>query len=61
MNITTPLHEKYTTPDGLRIEMEKLVRTPSGVRLELSTSLSPRAAQAFSGRTGVQAAADVSF
>lgn len=49
MNITTPLHEKYTTPDGLRIEMEKLVRTPSGVRLELSTSLSPRAARRSPG------------
>ncbi|MGN7359518.1 DUF4179 domain-containing protein [Paenibacillus sp. SAF-054] len=39
LNITTPLNEKYVTPDGMRIEMEKLVRTPSGVRLDLSTSL----------------------
>lgn len=49
MNIATPLHEKYATPDGMRIEMEKLVRTPSGVRLELSTSLSPEAARRSPG------------
>ncbi|MCJ8011928.1 DUF4179 domain-containing protein [Paenibacillus sp. KQZ6P-2] len=49
MNITTPLNEKYTTPDGMQIEMEKLVRTPSGVRLELSTTLSSEAAKRSPG------------
>ncbi|WP_160039039.1 DUF4179 domain-containing protein [Paenibacillus sp. USDA918EY] len=49
MNITTPLHEKYKTPDGMLIQMEKLVRTPSGVRLELSTSLSREAAKRSPG------------
>ncbi|MEC0207065.1 hypothetical protein P4H39_31115 [Paenibacillus lautus] len=37
------------TPDGMQIEMEKLVRTPSGVRLELSTSLTPEAAKRSPG------------
>lgn len=49
LNITTPLLEKYMTPDGMQIEMEKLVRTPSGVRLELSTSLTPEAAKRSPG------------
>ncbi|WP_136607970.1 DUF4179 domain-containing protein [Paenibacillus dokdonensis] len=45
LNIITSLNEKYVTPDGLQIEMEKLVRTPSGVQLQLSTSLSGEAAK----------------
>lgn len=49
LNITTPLHETYTTPDGLTIQMEKLVRTPSGVRLFMATTLSPEAAKRSPG------------
>ncbi|OZB93017.1 hypothetical protein CJP46_24380 [Paenibacillus sp. XY044] len=45
----TPLDQKYTTPDGLHLQMEKLVRTPSGVRLELSTSLDEKAKSRSSG------------
>ncbi|MEC0240944.1 DUF4179 domain-containing protein [Paenibacillus dokdonensis] len=45
LNITTLLHESYTTSEGLTIQMEKLVRTPSGVQLQLSTSLSGEAAK----------------
>jgi hypothetical protein len=49
LTVTTPLNEKYTTPDGMHIEMEKLVRTPSGVRLELNTTLSGEAAERSPG------------
>jgi hypothetical protein len=45
LKLTDLLNEQYTTPDGLHIEMEKLVRTSSGVRLELNTSLNGEAAQ----------------
>ncbi|MBE9915811.1 DUF4179 domain-containing protein [Paenibacillus donghaensis] len=45
LTVVTPLHQQYTTPEGMHIEMEKLVRTPSGVRLELNTSLRGKAAE----------------
>lgn len=45
----TPLDQQYTTPEGLHIEMEKIVRTPSGVRLDLSTSLDEKAKSRSSG------------
>jgi len=35
-----PLGAQYTTPEGLHIQMNRLVRTPSGVSLEITTSLS---------------------
>lgn len=44
LSVTTELNETYTTPDGLRIEMERIVHTPAGVSLEFMTSLSDKAA-----------------
>ncbi|WP_145949080.1 DUF4179 domain-containing protein [Paenibacillus sp. Y412MC10] len=41
----TLLDQQYTTPDGLHVKMERLVRTPSAVRLELSTSLDGKLAK----------------
>ncbi|OXL86203.1 hypothetical protein BCV73_26315 [Paenibacillus sp. SSG-1] len=41
----TQLDQQYTTPDGLHVKMERLVRTPSAVRLELSTSLDGKLAK----------------
>jgi len=41
----TPLDQQYTAPDGLHVKMERLVRTPSAVRLELSTSLDGKLAK----------------
>lgn len=49
LTLVEPLNEQYTTPEGLHIEMERLVRTPSGVRLELNTSLSEEAAKRSPG------------
>ncbi|WP_083678108.1 DUF4179 domain-containing protein [Paenibacillus sp. FSL R7-0337] len=34
------LDERYVTPEGLTIQMNRLTHTPSGVKLELTTSLS---------------------
>ncbi|MEK3838384.1 DUF4179 domain-containing protein [Paenibacillus sp. FSL R7-0128] len=34
------LNERYVTPEGLTIQMDRLTRTPSGVKLELTTTLS---------------------
>jgi len=41
----TLLDQQYTTPDGLHVKMERLVRTPSAVRLELSASLNEKLAK----------------
>ncbi|MWC27749.1 DUF4179 domain-containing protein [Paenibacillus sp. MMS18-CY102] len=41
------LDERYVTPAGMAIQMEKITHAPSGIKLELSTSLSEEAA----GRT----------
>lgn len=37
------INEHYVTPEGLHIQMDKLTHTPSGVKLELTTSLSQQA------------------
>ncbi|AIQ12483.1 DUF4179 domain-containing protein [Paenibacillus durus] len=37
------LNQHYVTPEGLNIQMNKLTHTPSGVKLELTTSLSQQA------------------
>lgn len=43
LSVTTKLDDIYTTPDGLIIEMDQLVNSPAGVRLEFNTSLSDKA------------------
>lgn len=43
LSVTTELDESYTTPDGLNIEMERLVHTPAGVKIEFNTSLTDEA------------------
>jgi hypothetical protein len=40
-----PLNQSYTTENGMTIRMKRLVRTPSGVRLDLDTELSAAAAE----------------
>ncbi|WP_240416088.1 DUF4179 domain-containing protein [Paenibacillus periandrae] len=40
-----PLSQSYTTANGMTIRMKRLVRTPSGVRLDLDTELSAAAAE----------------
>ena len=44
LSVTTELNETYTTPDGLKLEMERLVHTPAGASLEFVTSLTDQAA-----------------
>ncbi|AKG34629.1 hypothetical protein [Paenibacillus durus] len=44
LSVTSNLNESYTTPEGLNVEMEQLVRTPAGVQLKFSTSLTAEAA-----------------
>jgi hypothetical protein len=43
LSVTTELKEAYTTPDGLNIEMKRLVHTPAGVKLVFTTSFTDEA------------------
>ncbi|SFM15261.1 protein of unknown function [Paenibacillus sp. 1_12] len=45
-----PLNQSYTTDNGMTIRMKRLVRTPSGVRLDLDTELSAAAAERSSAK-----------
>ncbi|MFF2907547.1 DUF4179 domain-containing protein [Paenibacillus sp. NPDC057934] len=42
--VTSDLNESYITPEGLHLKMDQLVRTPAGVQLKFTTSLSEAAA-----------------
>ncbi|MEK4272675.1 DUF4179 domain-containing protein [Paenibacillus sp. FSL R7-0026] len=39
MATMTPMNNTYTTPEGLKLDMTQLVRTPSGTRLDVNVSL----------------------
>lgn len=44
LSVTEDLDHKYSSPDGLHIEMEQLVHTPAGIRLDFTTSLTDESA-----------------
>ncbi|WP_408894236.1 DUF4179 domain-containing protein [Paenibacillus taichungensis] len=39
MAVEAPMNNTYTTPEGLKLDMTKLVRTPNGTRLDMNVSL----------------------
>lgn len=44
LSVTTNLNEAYTTPTGLHVKLDQLVRSPAGAQLKFTTSLSKTAA-----------------
>ncbi|WP_340019448.1 hypothetical protein [Paenibacillus sp. FSL H3-0457] len=39
MSVEAPMDNTYTTPEGLKLDMTQLVRTPNGTRLDVNVSL----------------------
>jgi len=44
LSVVSPLEDKYTSPDGLNIKADQLVRTPTGAMLYLQTSFGEKLA-----------------
>lgn len=45
----TPIEQIYTSPDGMTVTLKKIIRTATGVRLEIDTELSDEALNRSSG------------